>query len=462
MNGIATATAEDMANLDALVSSLQAVEKTLQGVLAARDGLLAVANRLAMSIAEQGEGLETSDLTLRAVAAELAAALRVSDRTVQRRMLAAEVLVERFPQVWQAQGCGAITAGHARVIVEAGAHIDDATARAAYSERVIALAHDDSPNRVRVVAERIAQQYQERSLEERHEDARENRGVWVTDLPDAMSELHMYGPSVLVHGAHARLTEMARALEVEKGAGAGSAEAGLAGAEGAEAGLAGAEGAGAGHARADGDDPGRAVADRAADARTRGRRRFDLALDMLLTGTPLGHDSAGGMLGAITAQVSVTVPVTTLMGESGPSAEIDGRVPVDPATARRLAGAASGWDRVLTHPVTAGVLAVDRYRPPDSLRRTLRARDQRCRFSGCGMPARDSDLDHTRDAAFGGETSEENLAALCRRHHVLKHQTPWHVVQLGGGLLEWTSPTGRTYVDRPPPPNTVTFIEAPF
>ena len=135
---------------------------------------------------------------------------------------------------------------------------------------------------------------------------------------------------------------------------------------------------------------------------------------------------------------------------------------MDLAYARALAGAAAGWDRVLTHPVNGGVLSVDRYRPPESLRRRLRSRDERCRFPGCGMPARDSDLDHTLDAAFGGETSEGNLAALCRRHHVLKHQTPWHVVQLGDGLLEWTSPTGRTYVDRPPPPNTVTFTEPPF
>jgi len=83
MNKLSMATREDIANLDAIVSSLQAVEKTLQGVLAARDGLLALANRLAMSIAERGDGLDDSDLTLRTVAAELATALRVSDRTVQ-------------------------------------------------------------------------------------------------------------------------------------------------------------------------------------------------------------------------------------------------------------------------------------------------------------------------------------------------------------------------------------------
>lgn len=440
------ATREDIANLDAIVSSLQAVEKTLQGVLAARDGLLALANRLAMSIAERGDGLDDSDLTLRTVAAELAAALRVSDRTVQRRMVAAEVLVERFPQVWQAQGAGLITAGHARVIVDAGAHIDDDDARAAYAARVLQIAQDESPNRVRVIAERIAQQYQSRTLDERHEDARTHRDVWVTDGPDAMSELHVYGPSVLIHGAHDRMTQMAKELVRRAGSASGRDATDVADEVDPSA----------------SQDSSATAQSAAADPRTLGQRRFDLAMDLLLTGAPAGHDTVDGLLASISAQVAITVPVTTLMGSDGPAAELSGRTPIDLASAKALAGAASGWDRVLTHPVNGGVLSVDRYRPPESLRRHLRSRDERCRFPGWGMPARDSDLDHTRDAAFGGETSEENLAALCRRHHVLKHQTPWHVAQLGDGLLEWTSPTGRTYVDKPPPPNTVTFTPPPF
>lgn len=446
MNKLSMATREDIANLDAIVSSLQAVEKTLQGVLAARDGLLALANRLAMSIAERGDGLDDSDLTLRTVAAELAAALRVSDRTVQRRMVAAEVLVERFPQVWQAQGAGLITAGHARVIVDAGAHIDDDDARAAYAARVLQIAQDESPNRVRVIAERIAQQYQSRTLDERHEDARTHRDVWVTDGPDAMSELHVYGPSVLIHGTHDRMTQMAKELVRRAGSASGRDATDVADEVDPSA----------------SQDSSATAQSTAADPRTLGQRRFDLAMDLLLTGAPAGHDTVDGLLASISAQVAITVPVTTLMGSDGPAAELSGRAPIDLASAKALAGAASGWDRVLTHPVNGGVLSVDRYRPPESLRRHLRSRDERCRFPGCGMPARDSDLDHTRDAAFGGETSEENLAALCRRHHVLKHQTPWHVAQLGDGLLEWTSPTGRTYVDKPPPPNTVTFTPPPF
>src|SRR3954447_17062403 len=151
MDAMAAATDADMVALDALVSSLQAVEQTLHQMSAARDGLLALASRMALTIAEQGDGIAASDLTLRSVAAELAGVLRVSDRTVQRRMADAELKVERFPAVWAAQGAGRISAGHARVIVDAGMHIDDPEARAAYSARVLEFAEDESPNRLRPI-----------------------------------------------------------------------------------------------------------------------------------------------------------------------------------------------------------------------------------------------------------------------------------------------------------------------
>ena len=44
---------------------------------------------------------------------------------------------------------------------------------------------------------------------------------------------------------------------------------------------------------------------------------------------------------------------------------------------------------------------------------------------------------------------------------MLKHHSPWHVEQHPGGVLEWTSPTGREYSDRPPPQNTVVFTDEP-
>lgn len=428
MNALTDLTIEQVTDLDELVELLTSVERTINSLQAAREGLLALGARWALEAAEQAGHEDYGDLALRSVAAELGAALRVSDRTVQRRMAEAEWKVSRFPAVWAAQGEGRIGPGHARVIVDAGEHLDDPQLREAYSQRVLAFAEHESPNRVAPIARRVADALQPRSMDERHQDAREQRRVWVKDAPDGMAELGLLGPATLVHGVFDRLTQMAAAVK-------------------------------------DADASGSVVSSEGPDPRTTDQLRTDLALDLLLGGAPVGHDTLDGALGAITAHVQVTVPVLTLLGVEGTAPELDGRTPIDLDTARRLAGAASGWDRVLTDPITGGVIAVDRYRPAESLRRQLRGRDERCRFITCGHLARDCDLDHTHDAALGGETHVENLAHLCRRHHTLKHHSAWHVEQLGGGLLEWTSPTGRTYIDRPPPQHTVTFTDdtsAPF
>lgn len=421
MTGLADATIEQVETLRALTEMLVGVERTISGLQAAREGILALGSRLAVEVAAQAAHPDGADLSLRTVAAEFGAAVRASDRTVQRRMADAVWIVERFPRVWGAWGAGQITARHARVIAEAGEHLDDEAARDAYSVRMIAFAENEAPNRVAGMARRVAEGFQPRPLAERHEDARERRRVWVRDAPDGMAELGLLGPAALVHGVFDRLTAMAKTA----------------------------------HA---GDDP--------TDPRTIAHTRADLALDLLLTGAPAGHDGGDGGLAAIVPTIAVTVPVMTLLGHGRAPAELDGRTPIDRATARRLAGAASGWDRILTHPVTGAVLAVDRYRPNAELRRHLRSRDQRCRFPGCGYPPAECDVDHHHDAALGGETTASNLGHLCRRHHVLKHHSAWHVEARGGGLYVWTSAAGKVCIDRPPPSNTATFTEesaaAPF
>ena len=75
------------------------------------------------------------------------------------------------------------------------------------------------------------------------------------------------------------------------------------------------------------------------------------------------------------------------------------------------------------------------------------------------MPAKRCDVDHTIDHAHGGQTRDGNLALLCERHHMLKHNTAWTVTQSAGGVLEWTSPTGRVYIDKPV--STVEFAPDP-
>lgn len=450
MNALLDATDTQMAMLADLVASLEAAEATLSSMHAARDGMLAMAGRLAVDIARAAEHPDRGDMAIRAVAAEIGAAQRVSDRTVERRMADASWLVERFPAVWRAQGEGRISAAHSRVIVDAGGHLEHAADRQAFADEAVELAAGESPNRLRRLARRLAERFQERTLTERHLDAREKRRVWVRDIDDGMAELGVQAPAVLVHGMFDRLSQMAHAVKQQSAV---------------------------------------AVHGHTTEARTVDQLRTDLLTDLVLTGTPTGHDTADGLLGEIQARVEVTVPVMTLMDRDDasrrgvpfvpgstslpagsvrppaefdvvpPPAELDGVLPIDTATARALAGLSSGWDRVLTHPISGEMLAVDRYRPNAQLRRHLRARDQRCRFPGCGIAARKCDLDHNHAAASGGATCESNLSAFCRRHHMLKHHSPWHVEQRPGGVLEWTSPTGREYIDRPPPQNTVVFAD---
>lgn len=422
MTALADATLEQVDALAALTEMLVEVERTISSLQAARDGILAVGSRLALDVAAQAEHPDHGDMSARTVAAEFATALRVSDRTVQRRMADAAWVVEHFPLVWEAQGAGRISAAHARVVCEAGEHLPDAASRAAYATQIIPFAETESPARVGRMARRVAERFQARSIDERHLDAREKRSVWVKDIGDGMTQLGLLGPSALVHGVFERLTQMAEAVQEHESPELPAPEP---------------------------------------DERTLAQRRADLALDLLLTGAPAGHDRGEGLLAAIRGTVSITVPVTTLIGEGSTPAELNGRTPVDPTTARRIAGAAVGWDRILTHPITGAVLAVDRYRPGPELKRHLRARDQRCRFPTCGYASVDCDIDHHHEAALGGATEESNLGHLCRRHHVLKHHSPWAVEPLGGGVYAWTSPTGKVYVDRPPPQNTVTFTEDP-
>lgn len=450
MTELLDATDSQTAMLADLVDSVRAVEETIARLSAVRDGMLAVASRIAVDVARGAAHPDHGDMAVRSVAAEIGAAVRASDRTIERRMDAASWLVEAFPAVWAAQGAGRISAAHAQVIADAGAHLDDGLHREAYAARAVEVAAVESPNRLRRMARRIAEQYQPRTVTERHRDARELRRVWVKDLDDGMAELGMLGPAVLVHGMHDRLTRMTRTITLEN--------------------------ARAQRAAKTTSEP---------DTRTTDQLRADLLADIVLTGTPTGHDAEAGLLGEIRARVEVTVPVLTLVnddpGTSGsPPAELDGRSPIDTDTARLLAGGATGWERVLTHPITGALLAVDRYRPSDQLTRHLRARDQRCRFPGCGIAARKCDVDHTHAASHGGETCADNLAHLCRRHHLLKHHSPWHVehrrrdadarddrgehkndgTNTGrAGDLIWTSPTGTTYIDRPPQQNAVTFTD---
>jgi hypothetical protein len=106
------------------------------------------------------------------------------------------------------------------------------------------------------------------------------------------------------------------------------------------------------------------------------------------------------------------------------------------------------------------------YTPSTRLTEFIQCRDLTCRAPGCDHPAMDCDIDHTIPYADGGLTHASNLKCLCRKHHLLKTFWKWRDKQLPDGTVIWTLPSGHTYVTTPGsavlfPPLTVPTDELP-
>ncbi|KAA9150058.1 DUF222 domain-containing protein [Microbacterium lushaniae] len=431
-NPLGTVSIDEEAQLASIVDGLRESEESIAAMEAQKTAQLATAMRIALRRMEGKHPTQRArEMELRSIAAEIAAAVRWSDRVAQQRMADALDLVERFPATVDALAVGRITARHAAVIQDAGCVLPDATERAAFERVVLEWAECETVARTRDYAQGLAEQMNPESITERFERADKGRKVSVTELGDGMVKVEAIVAATLGHGIHDRLTQQARAIRQ------------VAAKETREHGE-----------QEDGADSAVVV-----DTRTLDQTRADLFCDMLLTGQPAidpTADALPGGLDAIRASIQVTVPALTAAGSDDREASIDGKSPIDADTARCLMAGAPGWDRILTHPVTGTVLAVDRYRAGNQMERFLAARDVHCRFPGCRMPARLCDHDHNFDWALGGQTDVCNLACLCKRHHTLKTETEWVASQSPDGSIHWTSPLGRGYTDRVPP--RVTFV----
>jgi hypothetical protein len=417
-------------DVEALLDALASTRRRRAALDAEETALLAAAVDLTRTQDAVPGPSEVRDIPLRSLSAQIGAMWRASDRTVQRQLSDAVVLVGSFPGTHAALEAGEISRAHVSVIVNEGLLIPDDQTRALYEAAVLEVARRETPGRLRPAARLLANRLHPVPLETRHALAATTRNVWVRDLDDGMAELIATLPAALAHGIRDRLDRYAR-REIDARRELDARRDRL----------------------VDAPDTGPATT----DTRSIGEIRTDVFTDLLLTGhaSPEASQASVPESDAIVAHVQITVPVLTALGHDTAPAELTGHAPIDTATALRLAGTATGWDRVLTHPITGTVLAVDRYRPSDHLKRILRVRDEHCRFPGCRIPTRRCDIDHTIAAEHDGPTEVGNLAHLCRRHHTLKHHSAWRVKQTPDGILHWTSPTGTVYPDLPA--RTLTF-----
>lgn len=164
---------------------------------------------------------------------------------------------------------------------------------------------------------------------------------------------------------------------------------------------------------------------------------------------PEGAARGGPRGGVVELQVPATL-LATLVAEAGKYGPWAGVIAdIGARFEAHLAGQRADLD---AHPD-------DRF-PRAGLRRYVQVRDRRCVHPGCRASAVRADVDHTRDHVFGGPTTQDDLAPLCRHHHMLKTVGGWRLEQPEPGRFVWRSPLGQVYVVEPepilpPPPEQV-------
>lgn len=346
---------------------------------------------------ETRPGWSSRERARHTLVSELACALRLPERTTENLVEHSKALMTTLPATLEALRAGEISYRHAQTLIDHAWSIP-ADARAGFEESVLPHARELTVAKFDTTARRVRERTHPESILARHQKSIQDRNLSFQPDQDGMAWLGSYLPASSALACYNRASDIALGLQ-------GSAE-----------------------------------------TRTLAQLRADVFADLLLEGV-----TAEGLGTGITAKVMVTVPVLTLLGRTEEPGALEGYGPIDPDTARRLAGTAKSFTRILTHPETGCALSIGskHYKVPKDLRLWLRIRDETCRFPGCNRPAAHCDLDHTRAWAQGGPTDHDNLAHLCRGDHILKHQTDWTVTNARDGTLEWTSPSGHTYRTRP-------------
>lgn len=451
------------------------------------------------------------DLAERAAVAEVAVRLRLSEQTVRTRAAHARTLAAGCPQLWTAFSEGRLSEKHAVDAARLASTLpagDDAAFKR-FDDEACPQALVLPPAKFAVAARAIRERIHAESLEARHRRAAEDCGVWMRAELDGMASLHALLPADRARAVMSRLDRAARHLRAapdeertlaqlradafadlvtmteDPGQNA-TAPSSNSVTENSPPGAAVPTPPVPGIAKrrpvaADAKEPARhalaGLASRAPDAEQaashpdtehlaphppgperpapRARDAERPAPHTPAAENPTPHEPAAGRTfrSAPPATVVVTIPALTLLGHDTEPATLEGYGPIDLETARRLAGNATSWIRLLTHPVTGAPLVLDRktYRVPVALRRWLGVISPTCVFPGCGRAARECDIDHLTAWADGGTTDDDNLDPKCRHHHRLRHETRWNLDRTAGGDTAWISPLGGRYGTDPPP-----------
>jgi hypothetical protein len=390
------------AQLGSRFDAIAAVDRGLAQGFARRADLIDEARRFSETIVanaprSSGSRWDPAEIARREFSSELACTLRIPEPTAQNLIAESQALAEDLPATRAALQAGEISYRHAQALIGQAWSVP-AEALPAFEAALVPSAHTLTVAKFKRNARVLRERLHPESITARREKSFTDRTSYVQAEPDGMATLSVTTSSDIVHAIFNRANDTAQSLQGPE------------------------------------------------EPRTLTQLRTDVISDLLIDGVTPAGIGAG-----IRATVQITVPVLTLLGHSEEPGYLENYGPIDPDTARDLASRAPSFTRILTHPETGIVLSVgrERYKVPKRLRRFLRLRDETCRFPGCNRPARGADLDHNQEWQDGGRTAHDNLAYLCTSSHALKTETSWTVKQQPGGILAWTSPTGRGFVTEP-------------
>ena len=415
---------------------------------------------------------ERCEIAVRAAALDLGIRLGLSEHMIRNRATYADTLRTRCPHLWAAFRAGRVSEQNAVTAAQQAGSLpaDDPDAWARFDDTLTTPAQTLTPGKFRLRARVVRERVHPQHIDDRHQNAAADRTTWLNADPDGMATYTIFGPATDLHTIDRRVDAHARHLRTQPDETRTLAQLR------ADTAI---DILRDGHTRhshtpdtdtpdsdtrdgdtrdsdtrdgdmRDGDTRDRDTPD--GDTRDRDTRDGDTRDGQARDGRTTAPAVPGPARGRVS--VAITVPVMTLLGHDDEPATLHGYGPIDTDTARRLAGQATSWVRILTHPVTGTVLDVDRttYRVPEPLRRWLGVRDPVCTMPGCTRLAHDCDIDHRLDWQYGGTTTDTNLAPLCEPHHVIKTKSNFTLHRDDDtGERWWTTPTGHNTPLEPPP-----------
>jgi hypothetical protein len=366
-----------------------------------------------------GPAWHNEELARRCMAAEAAGALRVTPTTGAMMIFSAARLTDQLPRFHQALSQGRITWGHTMKMLDLTDGVPEEILPA-FEAKVLPAAEELTSTQFLRVARQILERMHPVPLQTRADAGLARRRVRIEPDTNGMAWLNAYLKAEDAQAIYDRLSHIAHAVKADS----------------------------------DTETAPAVGTDAAPTGRTKDQRRADAYRDLLLDGIGprgLGHGIRG--------TVHLTVPALTLLERSDEPAILEGYGPIDPEAARRIAGTATSWTRILTHPETGCRLSMGRqqYTPPADMRRYLQARDQTCQGIGCNRRATLSEIDHTQPWNTGGPTDVDNLVHLCKSCHRLKHQSSFSTSQGADGALTWTTPSGKEYTSGPVKKNPASY-----